>query len=225
MSDDFPLPPPDVFNAMIDRQLMAEARFYEALGRAIAWWAHVEMSLLLAYLVALKPAEEAPGWPHDRSAAEAAAQFSVILGFEGKLSLARRVIESRAAGTPFFDEWSKLCGVIDKRQRRRNQLAHYMVIGSSEGPDSPLVLRRSVMVPQVLAINAKTNRWRRLAQEPETIRQVDLDMARRDFGDLSMAIESFAARLDRQDDGHAPIAAQVLGIAEADLARHPKDQR
>jgi hypothetical protein len=106
-----------------------EQEFYAALGYALSRWQKVEMELFRVYERVVGTASLA-----------SRAAFHSIINFNSRLGMTNAAAEISLANTPQLDEWRALSKELDKMVRKRNILAHFVVvqrfsITAKHGPD------------------------------------------------------------------------------------------
>jgi hypothetical protein len=90
-------------------------RFYAALGEAITEWASVEDHLFMVLQNCLHPADHTV----------VAATFYAIQNFRSKLTAVDGAVAISLAGSPHLSTWGKVREAVEKRVRRRNELAQH----------------------------------------------------------------------------------------------------
>lgn len=109
--------------------------FYRKLGMAIAEWAVVEESLALIFLKILHA-------PNDGSALSA---YYSLTNSKARLDLINAASIHAFGGKPEADEWSKLYDRTRKRLERRNQIAHFVVMGEPKNrPGERVFIRPNI---------------------------------------------------------------------------------
>ena len=94
-----------------------ERLFTAALGKAITNWQMVEGALsgVFCNLIGARFHEAAN------------MAFFSVLSFEAKLGMTDAAAQSTIGSTPLWNEWSPLFNRAGRRNKRRNQLAHFML--------------------------------------------------------------------------------------------------
>jgi hypothetical protein len=128
--------------------LKDEKEFYEAIGRAITEWAHVEAQLFEIFHASVG------GKRHvSLSAYYAALSLQVKLQMTTDALTARLNHEPTNPGFqiiehPLVKKWDKLDSKIDKASKKRNQLAHYHAVINSEKGRVVYTLRQNPRNPK-----------------------------------------------------------------------------
>src|SRR5262245_42997703 len=133
-----------------------QSRFYEAIGRCIAQWSHVEDSLYEAYATSIHQAKQ-----QRTTNIALQAGFYVLSAPDAKISVADSAVRVRLLfgmgadhGDPqrrLYAAWEKLKKSIDERRIRRNQIAHFQVLIDLRGPEGRrLSLKPALFNPNVL---------------------------------------------------------------------------
>jgi hypothetical protein len=91
--------------------------FYAALGEAITEWSHVEDGLYMVLERCLRPADHQA----------VAAGFYALDHFRSKLAMTDAVAIYCLAGSTHLEAWQKLHKAIERRIKKRNELAHHQV--------------------------------------------------------------------------------------------------
>jgi hypothetical protein len=110
--------------------------FYAAIGESITEWTHVEDHLYMVLQRCLQPAD------HEL----VAAAFYAVDAFKTKLAIVDAVATRFFAGSGHLADWGKLKLAIEKRIRKRNELAHYQVEYNPASPEG----RRYKLIPPLL---------------------------------------------------------------------------
>lgn len=104
-----PFPEPDA-----DEQMA----FFVRLGMTIAAWQLVESSLVIIYVRAIRTGN----WNG------ASAAFHVPSGFKNRLDMANEAMQRSGLNSEWLDRWDKLYKRLSDKSKRRNELAHGMVL-------------------------------------------------------------------------------------------------
>ena len=103
-----------------EKQLVEEPAFYSALGQALAQWASVEHSLFELYCVAVQS--------HKSNYAALSASYHVVSGFRTRLEMVDYALKFFLKKDSDISKWKSLKDRARKKSRKRNHLAHFMVI-------------------------------------------------------------------------------------------------
>lgn len=101
-----------------------EAKFYESLGRALSAFAGVEGAMYHLFSVLLTGA---PG-----GSAKAGVVFGNIENFRSKLNVLSELVCYTIRVPELLRRWEELRTSLDRRARKRNQLAHCDVVQESD---------------------------------------------------------------------------------------------
>jgi len=110
--------------------------FYAALGEAITEWTHVEDGLYMVLERCLRPADHRA----------IAAAFYALDAFRSKLAMVDAVVWHCLADSPRLPDWQRLHKAIDKRTKKRNELAHHQVLFNPKLPEG----RRYRLIPSLI---------------------------------------------------------------------------
>ena len=110
--------------------------FYAAIGEAITEWAHIDDALYMVLHRCLQPADHML----------VAAAFYAVDAFRTRLAMADAVVRYRLAGSQHVADWEKLRRRINRKSRKRNELAHYQVLIDPQAPEG----KRYKLVPALL---------------------------------------------------------------------------
>jgi hypothetical protein len=104
-----------------------ERIFFENLGRALGKWQLVEMQLFRVYARLIRC----------ENAEVASAAFHSIVNFRTRLGMTDAAARVALADSPLLGRWNALRNRASKRSRRRNLLAHFVVVyGLDTAPTS-----------------------------------------------------------------------------------------
>jgi hypothetical protein len=111
--------------------------FYAAIGEAITEWTHVEDYLYMILHRSLQPAD------HELIAAG----FYAIDAFKTKLAVVDAVVTRFLMGSSYLEDWNVIQQAIEKRIRKRNELAHHQVEFDANAPERK---RYKLIPPQLV---------------------------------------------------------------------------
>jgi len=105
-------------------------KIYFAVGVAITNWQHVEMALTQLFTILL----------NSKPSGAASAVFSSVLSFRTKLMMVDAAAYVVLRHSPLFTEWDSLQKRLDKKSRKRNEIAHFMLHQKAigYGPNDPV---------------------------------------------------------------------------------------
>lgn len=145
----------------------------------------------------------AAGIPDRESSSAFFNAFFGIESFRGKLEFADRYLQKRLADGPseLLSEWRSLEGRLDTASKARNKLAHWSLIGYSDGKPG----KRYVLHPP--AVKASNNWSKEIAKADGKVPTfalgiVDLAKWRMTFFTLVVALESIRARAANVAEPH-----------------------
>jgi hypothetical protein len=100
--------------------------FFEQLGNAIGAWQLVEMQMFRVYARLLRC----------ENPAVASATFHTVINLNTKLDMTNAAAAITLSGSALLEKWDSLSSRIRKRVKRRNTLAHFVVIYGVNKPVS-----------------------------------------------------------------------------------------
>jgi hypothetical protein len=109
--------------------------FLELFAFTITGWQNVEVNLLLIYGYFI----------NSRNGPAMAASFNAVVNFQTRLSMTDAAAQIACEGSPLLVEWDLLHKRLREQSRKRNHLAHFMLMPKNLSDDNTeMVLRSNV---------------------------------------------------------------------------------
>ena len=151
--------------------------FYVRLGLVIAAWQFVEAALVYAYGKAIGATNPTP----------LTASFHVPTNISVRLSMTDQAVKRSGIDAALLSEWEKLSAQVSQKMKRRNKLAHSIVIfDPHKKPDRQLFLSPNVDDP---------TRFDPLFSPGSIITRPELDDMLKVFEELHQRLTEFHQRL------------------------------
>jgi len=154
------------------------AELYWSLGNAMNQWQHVEIGVFHVF-------RRVTQIPNDLIAS---AVFFSPIGFRDKLAMVNSSAAYALAGSPHEARWITLSNKVGEKNKRRNQLAHFMSLHTGNSDDLQSHLR-----PNLFDAKAALQ-WHKEGRMPQYSPQQLRDIGT-SFGRLSQKLENFATEL------------------------------
>jgi len=163
-----------------------QAEFYQALGRAVSQWAHVEHALFEVFCRLL----HCPQWTLSSAA------FHAIVGFRARLDMTDAAAQVALTDVTLRRKWKDITKALrDSSGKRRNRLVHWSVVTDvNAAPGKRVYLR-----PALLNINVALKHAGK--EPPDDMPTMPLDKVKAcipEFGEISGRLIRFNETVEQE---------------------------
>jgi hypothetical protein len=160
--------------------------FYFAVGVAMVRWQDVDFELTRLFCLLVGG---------ERSIASAV--FNTVPSFPTKLRMVKAAAAIRLADTNLFKLCDQLCDDLDDTQRKRNQIAHFMLLQDSPVGDGMNSKKLAEEIEWYLAPSTidGARYWRHKGKPPQ-LKISDIESRTQQFGEASDKIRDFVKQVE-----------------------------